>query len=131
MHKVIVTAAITGSVHTPSMSPYLPITPDQIADNAIDAYEAGASMVHVHVRDPETGKPSPDVELYRQVLTKIKRKCNIVVGVTTGGGLGTTSIEERLRVITDLKPEIASFSPWLPCRSSSIDVLNVTQILSA
>jgi len=110
MPKVIVTAAITGSIHTPSMSPYLPITPDQIADNAIGAYEAGASMVHVHVRDPETGRPSPDVELYRQVLTKIKGKCNAIVGVTTGGGLGTTSIEERLRVITNLKPEIASFN---------------------
>lgn len=110
MPKVIVTAAITGSIHTPSMSPYLPITPDQIADNAIGAYEAGASMVHVHVRDPETGRPSPDVELYRQVLTKIKGKCNVVVGVTTGGGLGTTSTEERLRVITNLKPEIASFN---------------------
>ena len=110
MAKVIVTAAITGSIHTPSMSPYLPITPDQIADNAIEAYEAGASMVHVHVRNPETGQPSPDVELYRQVLTKIKRKCNVIVSTTTGGGLGTTTVEERLKVITALKPEVSSFN---------------------
>jgi uncharacterized protein (DUF849 family) len=110
MPKVIVTAAITGNIHTPSMSPYLPITPDQIADNAIGAYEAGASMVHCHVRDPETGHPKSDVDLYRKVLTKIKSKCNVIVGVTTGGGLGTSTIEERLKVITELKPEIASFN---------------------
>jgi uncharacterized protein (DUF849 family) len=110
MAKVIVTAAITGSIHTPSMSPYLPITPDQIADNAIEAYEAGASMVHVHVRNPETGQPSPDVELYRQVLTKIKRKCNVIVSTTTGGGLGTTTVAERVKVITALKPEVSSFN---------------------
>jgi len=110
MAKVIVTAAITGSIHTPSMSPYLPITPDQIADNAIGAYEAGASMVHVHVRNPKTGQPSSDVELYRQVLTKIKSKCDVIVGVTTGGGLGTSTVEQRLKVITELKPEIASFN---------------------
>jgi len=110
MAKVIVTAAITGSIHTPSMSPYLPITPDQIADNAIEAYEAGASMVHIHVRDPETGQPSPDVELYRKVLSKIKRKCDVIVSTTTGGGLGTTTVAERVKVITALKPEVASFN---------------------
>ncbi len=110
MAKVIVTAAITGSIHTPSMSPYLPITPDQIADNAIEAYEAGASMVHIHVRNPETGQPSPDVELYRKVLSKIKRKCNVIASTTTGGGLGTTTVEERLKVITALKPEVSSFN---------------------
>ena len=110
MPKVIVTAAITGSIHTPSMSPYLPITPEQIADNAIGAYEAGASMVHVHVRDPETGQPSSDVNLYRQVLTRIKNKCNVIVSTTTGGGLGMSTIEERLEVVTTLKPEVASFN---------------------
>lgn len=109
MAKVIVTAAITGSLHTPSMSPYLPITPDQIADNAIGACEAGASMVHIHVRDPETGRPTSDVNLYRQVLAKIKSKCDVIAGVTTGGGAGMT-IEERLKVVTSLKPELASFN---------------------
>jgi uncharacterized protein (DUF849 family) len=109
MSKVIVTAAITGNINTPSMSPYLPITPDQIADNAIGAYEAGASMVHCHVRDPENGHPISDVALYRKVLKKIKNKCDVIVGIATGGGLRTSTIEERLKVITELKPEIASF----------------------
>ncbi|MFC1931989.1 3-keto-5-aminohexanoate cleavage protein [Chloroflexota bacterium] len=110
MTKIIVTAAVTGNIHTPSMSPYLPVTPDQIAENAIGAYDAGASMVHVHVRDPETGRPSSDVHLYKRVLSKIKSKCNVIVGVTTGGGLGISTIEQRLKVITELKPEIASFN---------------------
>ena len=71
MSKVIITAAITGSIHTPTMSPYLPITPDQIADNAIQAREAGAAVVHIHVRNPETGQPTPDLGLFRGVLGKI------------------------------------------------------------
>jgi len=107
--KVIITAAITGGAHTPSMSPYLPITPEQIADDAVKAYEAGAAIVHIHARNPETGEPSKETELFRDVLTRIKSKCNVIINTTTGGGPGQ-SIEERLRVVSALKPELASFN---------------------
>ncbi len=109
MDKVIVTAAITGSIHTPSMSPYLPITPREIADEAVRAHEAGAAVAHIHVRDPETGRPSPDIELFREVVTRVKEKCNMVICLTTGGGLGM-STEERVRVVPAFKPELASFN---------------------
>ena len=109
MSKAIITAAITGSIHTPTMSPYLPITPDQIADNAIQAWEAGAAVAHIHVRNPETGQPSPDMELFRQVLTKVKSKCDMIICTTTGGGLGMTP-EQRVGVVSTFKPELASFN---------------------
>jgi len=107
MSKAIFTAAITGSIHTPTMSPYLPITPDQIADNAIQACGAGAAAVHIHVRNPETGQPSPDLELFKKVLIKVKSKCDVIVCTTTGGGLGMTP-EQRVGVVSALKPELAS-----------------------
>jgi len=107
MSKAIITAAITGSIHTPTMSPYLPLTPDQIADNAIQAYEAGAAVAHIHVRNPETGQPSPDMELFKKVLTKVKSKCDIILCTTTGGGLGMTP-EQRVAVVSTFKPELAS-----------------------
>lgn len=107
MSKAIFTAAITGSIHTPTMSPYLPITPDQIADNAIQAYEAGVSVAHIHVRNPENGLPSPDMELFKKVLTKVKSKCDMILCTTTGGGLGMTP-EQRLNVVSTFKPELAS-----------------------
>ena len=107
MSKAIITAAITGSIHTPTMSPYLPITPDQIAENAIAAYEAGAAVVHIHVRNPETGQPSPDLEIFKTVLTKIKSKCNVIICTTTGGGLGMTP-DQRVAVVSTHKPELAS-----------------------
>jgi uncharacterized protein (DUF849 family) len=109
MAKVIITAAITGSIHTPTMSPYLPITPEQITEQAIGACKAGAAVVHIHVRDPETGQPSSDVNIYRQVLTTVKSKCNVVVNTTTGAGLGMTT-QERLKVVPTFKPELASFN---------------------
>ena len=109
MAKAIITAAITGGIHTPSMSPYLPITPEQIAEHAIGACKAGAAVVHIHVRNPETGQPSSDVNIYRQVLTKIKSKCNVIINTTTGAGLGMTT-QERLRVVPTFKPELASFN---------------------
>ena len=109
MAKSIITAAITGSIHTTSMSPYLPITPEQIADHAIRAYEAGASVVHIHVRDPETGQPASDLDLFREVLTRIKSQCNVVINTTTGGGLGMTT-GERLKAVPNFKPELASFN---------------------
>ena len=109
MSKVIITAAITGSIHTPTMSPYLPITPKQIAEDAIRACEAGAAMVHIHVRNPETGMPVSDMDLFREVLTLIKSRCNVIINTTTGGGFGM-SPEERLKVVPTFKPEIASFN---------------------
>ena len=107
MSKAIFTAAITGSIHTPTMSPHLPITPDQIAANAIQSYEAGAAVAHIHVRNPENGQPSPDMELFKKVLTKVKSKCDMILCTTTGGGLGMTP-EQRLAVVLTFKPELAS-----------------------
>ena len=107
--KAVVTAAITGSIHTPSMSKYLPITPKQIADDAVRAYEAGAAVCHIHARDPETGRPTPDINLIREIITSIKSRCNMVVCITTGGGLGMTA-EQRLVPVSTFKPELASFN---------------------
>ena len=78
MDKRIITAAITGSVHTPSMSPYLPITPDQIVDETVRAYEAGATVAHIHARDPKTGWPASDMDCFREVLTVAKSECNVI-----------------------------------------------------
>jgi len=107
MNKRIITAAITGSIHTPSMSPYLPVTPDEIVEETVRAYNAGAAVAHIHVRDPQTGRPVPEVSLYQEVASKVKSRCNIVLCITTGGGLGMTT-EERVRAIPLLKPELAS-----------------------
>lgn len=110
MNKVVITAAITGAIHTTSMSDYLPITPEQIIEETVRACEAGASVAHIHVRDPKTGQPSSDQKMFREVGEKIKSRCDIVIGFTTGGALGMT-IPERLAVVNNLKPEIASFTP--------------------
>ena len=107
MAKIIVTAAITGSIHTPSMSPYLPITTKQIADEAVRAYEAGAAVAHIHARNPDTGQPSSDVELFIEIASDIKSRCNMVICISTGVGLGI-AVEERLKAIPLLKPELAS-----------------------
>jgi len=109
MSKVIITAAITGSIHTPTMSEYLPISPKQIADEAVRAWEAGAAVAHIHVRDPETGRPSPSMDLFREVVTEIKSRCDLVLCLTTGGGLGMTT-EQRVAVVPTFKPELASFN---------------------
>lgn len=109
MRKVIVTAAITGSVHTPSMSPHLPITPEEIAQAAIDAANAGASVVHLHARDPQTGFPSQDPEIYGQFLPKIVEASDVVVNITTGGS-PVLSIEDRLRPALRFEPELASLN---------------------
>lgn len=105
--KAIVTCAITGSIHVPTMSPHLPITPEDIVDEAVGAAEAGASIVHIHVRDPETGKPTSDIELFKQVATQIKEQSDVIVQPTTGGG-PNMSVEERVKVIPELEPEMAS-----------------------
>ena len=109
MAKVIVTAAINGSVHTPTMSPYLPITPQQIADEAVRVYEVGGAIAHIHVRNPENGMPVSDPELFRAVATKVKSRCNIVLCFTTGG-TPDMSVAERAKVVSALKPELASFN---------------------
>ena len=105
--KVIVTAAVTGAVHHPSMSPYLPLTPQQIAEDAIGAAEAGAAVVHIHARNPGNGMPSPDLELFREILTGIKSKSICVICITTGGGAGMTSAQ-RAAPVSTFKPEMAS-----------------------
>lgn len=107
--KVIITCAITGSIHTPTMSPHLPITPAEIAKQAVDAAEAGAAMLHLHARIPETGKPSQDPALFAQFLPEIKRQTNAIINITTGGGLGMT-LEQRLAPAMWAQPEIASMN---------------------
>jgi uncharacterized protein (DUF849 family) len=107
--KVIVTCAVTGSINIPSMSDYLPISPEQIADDAIKACDAGAAVVHIHARDPKTGAPSSDLNVMREIVTKIKEESNVVICITTGAGLGMR-IEERVAVVPEFKPEMSSFN---------------------
>jgi len=107
--KAIVTAAITGSLHTPTFSPYLPITPQQIADEAVRAHDEGAAVVHIHVRNPETGRPVSDNDLYEQVISDIKRRCDVIVCITTGGAPGMT-VAQRVSAVTAFEPELGSFN---------------------
>jgi uncharacterized protein (DUF849 family) len=107
--KVIITCAITGAIHTPTMSPHLPITADEIADAAIGAAQAGAAIVHLHARDPSNGKPTQDPKAFEQFLPKIKAASNVVINLTTGGA-PTMSPEERLQPAMKLKPEVASLN---------------------
>jgi uncharacterized protein (DUF849 family) len=108
-NKVIVTCAVTGSIHTPSMSPYLPITPDEIAAEAIAAAEAGAAMLHLHARNPETGQPDQSPALYEQFLPRIKQSTDAILNITTGGGLGM-SLDQRLAAAKWAQPEVASMN---------------------
>ncbi|KZB50843.1 3-keto-5-aminohexanoate cleavage protein [Thalassospira xiamenensis] len=107
--KVIITCAITGSVHTPSMSPHLPITPVQIADQAIAAATAGAAILHLHARDPETGFPSPEPAVFDQFLPRIKSATDAVINISTGGGM-TMTVKERIRAAKQAAPEMASLN---------------------
>ena len=109
MKKSIFTAALTGSIHTPSMSPYLPITPDDLVKEIVAVYKAGGAIAHVHVRDPETGTPNADQNIYKYIATEVKKNCDIVLCFTTGGKLGEP-VENRVRVVTTLKPELASLN---------------------
>lgn len=104
--KIVLSAAITGAIHTPSMSPYFPASPEQIARQAIDAAKAGASVVHIHARQAD-GMPVGDFGTFRQILSAIKAETNAVIGITTGGANGM-STEERFSVIEEFKPEMAS-----------------------
>ena len=107
--KVIISCAVTGSVHTPTMSPYLPLTPDEIAMDAVAAAEAGAAILHLHARNPEDGSPTPDPDVYMQFLPRIKQQCDAVVNITTGGGLGMT-LDERLAGPLRASPEMCSMN---------------------
>ena len=108
-HKVIITCAPTGAIHTPSMSPYLPVTAQQISEAAIQAAEAGAAILHLHARDPANGKPSQDPELFRPFLQTIKAATNAVINITTGGSPHMT-VQERMRPALTFKPEVASLN---------------------
>jgi uncharacterized protein (DUF849 family) len=107
--KVIISAAITGGMTVPTQSSAIPVTPAEIVESAVGAYEAGAAIVHIHVREPETGRPSSDLALFREVLTGIKERCPVIVQPTTGGGQGMT-IEERAAVLPEFRPEMATFN---------------------
>lgn len=107
--KVIITCAVTGAIHTPSMSPYLPVTPDEIIDAAVGAAEAGAALVHVHARNPKTGQPDQSPEAFEPFLKVIKQRSNCVINITTGGA-PTMTIEERVKPAATFKPELASLN---------------------
>ncbi|HEY3726273.1 MAG TPA: 3-keto-5-aminohexanoate cleavage protein [Solirubrobacteraceae bacterium] len=108
-NQVIISAAITGGMTVPTQSAAIPVTPEEIIESAVGAYEAGAAIVHIHVRDPDTGRPSSDLALFREVLDGIKQRCPVIVQPTTGGGQGMT-IEERAAVLTEFEPEMATFN---------------------
>ncbi len=107
--KVIITCAVTGSIHTPTMSPYLPLTPDEVATQAIEAAEAGAAILHLHARDPRDGRPTPDPAVFMQFLPRIKQASDAVINITTGGGHGM-SLEERLAAPLRASPEMCSLN---------------------
>ncbi len=107
--KVIITCAVTGAIHTPSMSPHLPITPEEIADAAIGAAEAGAAIVHLHARNPQTGQPDQSPEAFAPFLQVIKQRSDAVINITTGGA-PTMLVEERVKPAAHFKPEVASLN---------------------
>ena len=107
--KVIITCAVTGAIHTPSMSPHLPVTPEDIINAALGASKAGASILHLHARDPETGKPTQDLAVFKKFLPRIKQSTDAVINITTGGSPHMT-VQERMRPATTFKPEVASLN---------------------
>lgn len=109
MEKLIVSCALTGNVTFPTLTPYLPITPEEIADEAARATEAGAASIHIHPRDPVTGKPTTDIEVFRDIAKRAKEKIDAIICTTTGGIAGMTA-EQRIRVVPELKPELATFN---------------------
>ena len=108
-NKIIITCAITGGIHVPSMSDYLPVTPEEISKQSIEAAEAGASILHLHARDPENGRPTSDPGVFNKFLPVIKDACNAVINITTGGGLQMT-VEQRLEAPLKFKPEMCSLN---------------------
>jgi 3-keto-5-aminohexanoate cleavage enzyme len=125
MERLIITAAVTGSLPTRAQNPNIPYTPEEIATQAIESWEAGASVVHLHVRDPATGRPTHSVALFEQVITIIRERCDVIINTSTGGGPGM-SLEDRIGIIPTLasdsrvKPEMAS----LNCGSVNFGLLN-------
>lgn len=107
LDNAIISCAVTGAIHVPTMSPHLPVTPEAIAEECIAAAEAGASIVHVHVRDPETGEPITDLDLFRAVAERVHAESDVIIQPTTGGA-PTMAPEERVRVVPELEPEMAS-----------------------
>jgi len=107
--KVVITCAVTGAIHTPTMSPYLPITADEIAEAAIGAHEAGAAIVHLHARDPKDGRPDQRPEAFAPFLSRIRKACDVVVNITTGGA-PTMTVDERVKPCAHFKPEVASLN---------------------
>jgi uncharacterized protein (DUF849 family) len=107
--KIIISCAITGSIHTPSMSPHLPVTPEEIAESAIGAAEAGAAILHLHARDPIDGRPAPDPDIFMRFLPQIAAKTGAVINITTGGGQ-TMSVPQRLRGAMRAEPEMCSLN---------------------
>ena len=124
--KVIITCAVTGSVHTPTMTPYLPVTPDDIARESIAASEAGAAIIHLHARNPKDGSPTPDPGVFMQFLPRIKQNCDSVINITTGGSLGM-SMEDRLAAPLRAKPELCS----LNMGSMNFGIYHVTDKITA
>ena len=118
--RVFCSCAVTGGMSVPGQSAAIPVTPDEIVDSAVAANAAGAAIVHVHVREPETGRPSADLGLFREVLTRIGERCDAIVQPTTGGGVGMT-IDERARVVTELRPQMATFN----CGSFNFGIFKV------
>ncbi len=106
---VIISCAVTGSIHTPTMSPHLPVTPDEIATQAIDAAEAGAAILHLHARNPENGRPTPDPAVFMEFLPRIRDNTNAVINISTGGGPGMT-VDERIEAALHVSPEMASLN---------------------
>ena len=109
MSKVIISCAVTGAIHTPSMSDHLPITPEEIARASIEAAEAGAAIIHLHARNPQNGEPTPDPAVFMRFLPTIKQNSDAVINITTGGGLGMT-VEERLAGPILASPEMCSLN---------------------
>jgi uncharacterized protein (DUF849 family) len=109
MSKTIFTVAMTGAVHTPGMSPFLPLTPEQIIEDCVACHEAGAGVAHIHVRDPLTGYPTADQDLYREISTEVKKRCDIVMCFTTGGRADEPT-EKRVAVVNTLSPEMCSLN---------------------
>jgi uncharacterized protein (DUF849 family) len=110
MVKQIITAAITGAIHIPTQTEHLPITTKEIADEAVRAAESGAAIAHIHVRDPQDGRPVPNVQLFEEVCAEIKSRSDIILCITTGGDPTTMTVEQRLSPVIKLKPELASFN---------------------
>ncbi len=119
--RVLCSSAITGGMSVPGQSKAIPVTPQEIVDSAVDAHQAGAAIVHIHVREPETGRPTSDLGVFKEVLGGIAERCDVIVQPTSGGGVGM-SIDERARVVSECRPEMATFN----CGSINFGIFQVS-----